>query len=157
MTVESAIYREPSPIYKDVWDWDIVLVHGDVKIIGNANEHLDGCAWKSYGAKCRCGEGPLLSSPVLDKNGRRLSDGAPYSALPETGDGKIYLDAGHGSEIPVMSGKTYRLNGPRGHHDGYAPGSIWLVYADPEPEPPKPLGFWGWLFSRIFGLEPERS
>lgn len=144
-TTENA-YREHVPIYEDVWDWDIVLVHGNVKVIGTSFSHLDHCAWKEYGANCRCGEGPKLSSPVVDKNGRQLSDGAPYSVEPKTGDGKLYIDAGPGSEIPVMSGKTYRLNGPRGHHDGFAPGSIWVVYAEPEPTPePDPT-----LLDRLF-------
>ena len=143
-------YREPAPIYKDVWDWDIVLVHGDVKIIGNSHEHIDGCAWQAFGAKCRCGDGPLLSSPVVDKNGRPLSDGSPYSILPQTGEGAIYLDAGPGSAIPVMSGKTYRLNGPRGHHDAFAPGSIFLIYGENEKEEVEPEQgiaerFFAWL------------
>lgn len=126
---EHSIYRELAPIYRDVWDWDIVLLHGDVKVVGNSSCHIDGCAWKVSGADCQCGDGPLISSPVVDRHGRRLN-GNPYVAGKRCRDGAIYLDACSGSEIPVLSGKIYRLNGPRGYHPNYAPGSIWLVYRD---------------------------
>ena len=125
-------YRENEPIYREVWDWDIILVHGDVKIIGRGHDHLDRCGYAEYGVSCSCGKEPKLSSPVVDENGRRLQDGAAYSAEPATGDGRRLLEACDGTEINVMSGKTYRLRGERGHHDGYAPGSIWHVYAEPE-------------------------
>lgn len=140
-------YREHEPVYRDVWDWDIVLVHGDVKIVGRILGHVDGCVYQEYGAKCQCQDGPILSSPVLDCFGKRIVD-SPYSGKPVTGEARPLLCVGEGTEITVMSGKTYRLRGPRKEDSaGYSAGSIWRVYAlaDAESEPTRWQKFLSWI------------
>lgn len=143
-------YREPEPVYREVWDWDVVILHGDVKVIGASAGHLDHCAWETWGAKCSCGEGPRLSSPVVDANGRKLMEGG-YKG-DETGEARALLGLDDGSLVPVMSGKTYRLCGPRRWqgHDSFALSSIWRVYAEPEVEAQN-ANFWARLLGRVLG------
>lgn len=138
-------YRQQVSLYQDVWDWDIILLHGDVNIICMAT----GCLWEDdIHHDCDCMEKPRLSSPVLDRFGKRMEEGS-YKGDELTGEARPLLDVWPGSEIPVMSGKTYRLNGPRKSHDGFSSGSIWLVYAE-EDQPDPPPSFWGRLFNRLF-------
>jgi len=128
-------YREQAQIYRDVWEWDIVLVNGDVKIIGRTHDHLDNCIQVGE-YSCGCSfDTPKLSSPVVDGLGKRLEESA-YSGEPTTGEALHLLDAGTGSQIPVLSGKTYRLNGPRTHHSSFTVSSIWNVYAQHVPNSP---------------------
>lgn len=136
-------YRDENPVYQDIWEWDLVIVHGDVKIIGRNHVHLDHCAFREFGASnCGCDfDQRKVSSPILDRFGKRMRD-APYHGDPVTGDARPLLDAGHGTEIPVMSGKTYRLNGPRRtEQDSYTSGSIWGVYAEADAPEPTPTGW----------------
>lgn len=143
-----APYREPAPLYQDIWEWDIVIVHGDVKIIGRNNIHIDHCAYLTYGARpCGCEfEKAKTSSPIV-RFGRRLVD-SPYKGEPVTGDARPLLTAKDGTTISVLSGKTYRLNGPRATHKTFSPGSIWKVYAEAdaelEPEPTRWQRFLTW-------------
>lgn len=139
------VYREPELVYRDIWEWDIITIHGAVNVMGRNHSHLDDCVWELYGAKCSCDE-PKISSPVVDKNGRQLEEG--WYRGDATGEARVLLGVEDGSLIPVKSGKVYRLRGPRKveGYDSYAPASIWLVYAEPEPEP---LGFWASLRERF--------
>ena len=75
-----------------------------------------------------------MSSPVVDEYKRPLKE-APY--YPWTGVAQHLLSVTDGSLLPVMSGKSYRLNGPRVSHEGFHGASIWKVYADREPEEEK--------------------
>jgi hypothetical protein len=128
---------------KDVWDWDIVIMHGSVKIIGRSGEHLDDCVFQQFGAKCHCLDEPTVSSPILNILGNPMRDSA-YQGEPLTGEARPLLDADNGSQIVVKSGKTYRLRGPRKEHDGYSSGSIWVVYAE-DPQPSRWQRFLSWL------------
>ena len=139
-------YRENEPVYQDIWEWDIVLLYGRVKLIGHTYAHLDRCVYNQFGAKCQCMmESPKLTSDLVDKNGRPFQDG--HLEGQETGEARVLLGVGEGSEVPVLSGKIYRLKGPRKieGYDSYAPLSIWCVYAEPEPK----QGFWASLRERL--------
>lgn len=125
-------YRAVAITYSDVWEWDIILVHGDVKIVGRNYAHLNNCAL-SFGASCTCGYGePKMTSPILTDLGKRLHEDMYEPLGPEgTGEAHYLLDAKDGDVVPVLSGKTYRLCGPRVPSDG----SIWDRLVPPDPKP----------------------
>jgi len=128
------------------------VVHGDVKIVGRNHAHLDGCIQQTFGAKCKCSyDEPRLTSPILDQFGKRMHEDMYDPLGPKgTGEARALLGCGPGSEIPVMSGKTYRLNGPRHEYlesPGWSKGSIWVVYVEPEPEPEPPPRWWQRIFA----------
>lgn len=138
-------YRENEPIYQDIWEWDIIMLHGVVKLIGHTYAHLDHCVYNEFGAKCQCMKGlPKLTSDLVDKNGRPFEEGRWEGQ--ETGEARALLGVEEGDELPVLSGKVYRLKGPRKAvgYDSYAPASIWHIYAEPEP-----AGFWASLRERL--------
>lgn len=123
-------YREEAPRYEELRDWDIVAVHGNVRLIGTASTHVDGCVKQIWGSKCQCFDrGPRLSSPVVDEYNRPLQEGRDRYD-PPTGEAQHLLDAGPGTEVPVKSGKMYLLVGPRKveGHDSYALMSIFYLY-----------------------------
>jgi hypothetical protein len=144
--VKTSPHREPTPPYQDVWDWDIVLVHGEVKIMGFTTE----CLWRGDPHPgCDCKDSLKISSSVLDRFGKPLEDSA-FSDEPVTGAARPLLACGPGSELRVKSGKTYRLCGERKQHDGgFGRGSIWLVYAEADAKDAVPPRWWervkGWL------------
>lgn len=129
-------HREPTPPYQDVWDWDIVLVHGQVKILGFTTE----CLWRGEAHPgCDCKDSLKVSSSVLDRFGKPLED-SPFRGDPVTGAARPLLACGPDSQLRVKSGKTYRLCGERKYHEGaFGSGSIWRVYARADAEAaPKP-------------------
>ncbi len=134
-------YREPEPIFSELREWDVLLVHDDVKFIGMSHEHVDRC-YHEDGFECDCHKKPRMSSPVVDRFGRRLSQDPWTPEAP--GDGRALLDVRPGSEVPVLSGKLYRLVGPRRTvgYDSWASASIFHVYAE---APKSPAGFWSRL------------
>jgi hypothetical protein len=137
-----SVYREAVPVFEDVRDWDVVIVHGSVRIVGWVGSHLSGCPWEEFGRKCWCFKHARFSSPVVDSYGREL-EVQPYRGSPVTDAARHLLSLGPGSEIRVLSGKTYRLVGPR-RGPGRFPGdytdlgdpladrSIWIIYMEEE-------------------------
>ena len=130
------MYRKPEPIYQEVWDWDIISIYGNIKILHKRH----GCMWPedcSYNSckTCDCHEILRLSSPVIDKNGRELNEnhyGDPYN--PYTREAEYLLPSKEGSIIPCLSGKLYKLVGPRVEDPTYKGGSIWTIYNASEPK-----------------------
>ncbi len=144
---EFQAYRVAADHVVEVWDWDIILMHGSVYVQGMSRVHLEHCAIKQ-GHPCSCGLGrhPRTSSPVLDPDTHRELKEAWYQGDPLTGEAHFLLSAEDGTVLPVFSGKVYRLVGPRKKegYSGYSSGSIFRVYAEPEPEPEAPT-WWTWL------------
>lgn len=158
-------YREPAQKHVDVYEWDIVLAHGAVRVVGLSTEHLDNCRYQTWGAPCGCRDGkPRVSSPVVCANTRRVLKEIWFSGDPTTGEGRHLLDVGPGSTIPVMSGKSYRLVGERKveGHQGFASGSIFRVYpeedrAKAEEEARSGMGWLARLFQALLPWREERS
>jgi len=137
------VYREESPVYMDIWDWDIILYYGSIRIVGYTKHHIRGCGHGEFGYSCDCMEALKITSAILDKNKRMLQQNfwKPW----EPGDGRALLGVKEGDALRVHSEKLFRLKGPRQvqGHDAWAPASIWYVYADQEELPEKPKGgFW---------------
>lgn len=128
-------YREPEPYYVDVYDWDILIFSGHLKVCGLVIGHTDRCPRNGgSGYQCLC-DNPILSSPIVGENRRVLTEGC-YEV--ETGDGRALLEKGDGSVLEVKSEKTYRLNGPRVPSEKWHAASIWTVYSAEDV----PRGFW---------------
>lgn len=139
-------HRREAPRYQEAWDWDLIVYpDGSLRVICMTN----GCLWENRHPQCNCATKPRISSPVVDRLHRPLLE-TPYSGNGHTGDGLHLLTARAGSEIPVMSGKTYRLHGPRTPHSDFHGASVWEVYREPDPPPPFPKGLiqrvWEWLY-----------
>jgi hypothetical protein len=140
-------YRAPEETYTEVRDWDIVLMHGSVRVMGMTHEHLRGCAWESFGATCDCSSQPRISSPIVCPNTRRQLEESWWSSEPTTGEARHLLDATDGTEVSVLSGKVYRLVGRRRleGHDAYTHSSIFYVYPREDAkahESPPTVGLW---------------
>jgi hypothetical protein len=137
MTSAAAPYRDPSVLYQDVWDWDVIVYpDGSIRVLCWTN----GCLYGEYGhigRECDCAERSRMSSPVVDEYKRPLKE-APY--YPWAGTARHLLSVTEGSELTVMSGKSYRLNGPRVSHEGFHGASIWKVYEEKVEE--EPLSLW---------------
>jgi hypothetical protein len=97
------IYRGGATIDHPAYDWDVIWFFGMPKI------HFRNAAgdWRT-------------SSDILDDEGRTLTDGS------------VFADAKDGTRIPVLSGKTYVLTGPRQPYPDHPQLSMLYV---PEPEP----------------------
>lgn len=137
-----APYRDQNMLYQDVWDWDVIVYpDGSIRVLCMASECANGCLHR-----CHCAERSRMSSPVVDEYKRRLRE-TPYDGVLD-GTARHLLGTTAGSLIPVLSGKHYRLMGPRKHHDGFKNSSIWEIYKEPEEEV-EPEGFfqrlWGWM------------
>lgn len=136
-------YRDHNPRYQDVWSWD-VIVYADRSI--RVLCWTSGCLYDygHMGRDCDCAEKSRMSSPVVDKYGRPLQEGYPWEGVA-----RHLLSVTDGSSVPVMSGKAYRVTGPRVAHEGFREASIWEIYKDPEEPEPEPPGFfyraWEWL------------
>ena len=139
-------YREHVPKYTDVWDWDIILFYGMIKIVGFTTDHLDHCASQTFGAKCKCNTGSKISSPVM-RYGKQLEQDFYDENKP--GDGRLLLEAKDGMVLQVRSGKAYRLVGERVEHEVWKDASIFNVYREePEPEPVV-INFWSRVLNRV--------
>jgi hypothetical protein len=128
-------YRQLVPVVEELYDWDVILLYGDVKLIGMSLTHLPDCGREMY--TCQCLNSPRLTSPVVDAWTRPLRE-STHEGDPVTGEARHLLALDAGDEVPVLSGKTYRLAGPRkvAGYDGFASGSIFRVYAeDVQKEP----------------------
>ena len=128
-----APYRDHNPLYQDAWDWDVIVYpDGSIRVLC----WTTGCLleYSHMGRDCDCAERSRMSSPVVDEYKRPLKERA---FDPPTGVARYLLGVTDGSTLPVMSGKSYRLNGPRVSHEGFHGASIWKVYADREPEEEK--------------------
>ena len=143
-----APYRDHNLRYQEVWDWDVIVYpDGSLRVLCMT----DGCLHEDrynphMGAECDCASRSRISSPIVDEYTRPLKEDSYGPG--RTGAGRPLLGVTAGSAIPVMSGKAYRLNGPRMSHEGFKGGSIWKIYKDPEPEL-EPQGFfqrvWEWM------------
>lgn len=145
-------YRVPQETCTEVRDWDIILMHGSVRVMGMSHDHLRGCFRQEFGGRCKCYEQPRISSPVVCPNTRRPLVESWWSTDEPTGEARHLLEATDGTEVPVLSDKVYRLVGPRNveGYDSYACGSIFHVYAlsfpSWPPRPPRPT-LWARLLS----------
>lgn len=152
MSAEHQVYRVPSEETVDVYDWDIVMTHGTVRVMGMSHAHVRGCVAEQFGAKCTCCDGPRTSSPIVCAGTRRVLEESWYSNEPTTGQARHLLLVGPGCKVTVKSGKVYRLVGPRKRegYDGFASGSIFHVYPkeDRVLEARRPVPFWRRLFRR---------
>lgn len=144
-------YRDEALHEVEVWDWDVVLMHGTVRVVGMSHEHLKNCA-KQYGGGCRCGENARISSPVVCPQTRQVLKESWWEDQMTTGSARHLLEAKEGTVIPVSSGKVYRLVGPRKveGHDNLAYGSIWRVYT--RAVVPKPETWWSRV-QRFLGVQ----
>lgn len=144
-----APYREQNALYQDVWDWD-VIVYPDwsIRVLCMTN----GCLYEygHMGRDCDCGEKPRMSSPIVDEYKHPLKEDL---RTPRLGAARCLLGIVEGDSIPVMSGKAYRLNGPRTPHEGFRGASIWEMYKQEVrrevEEEIRAGGFfqrlWGWM------------
>ena len=128
-------YRRETVVYTDAWDWDIVFYFGTLRIFSRTL----ACVGNGHWNKCDCAAKKRFSSPIVDLNGRPL----------QAEEWRCLLGSNDGTEIFVMSGKTYRLTGPRHKADGY---SIWLKWEEyvtrvrEKQREKNPLyRFWKWL------------
>lgn len=143
-----APYRDPTPLYQDAWDWDVIVYpDGSIRILC----WTTGCLFEysHMGRDCDCAKRSRMSSPVVDEYKRPLKE-APY--YPWTGVAQHLLSVTDGSLLPVMSGKSYRLNGPRVSHEGFHRASIWKVYEEmdkAEEEAGEP-GLWRRILDRLW-------
>lgn len=131
-------HRRPSPVLQQAWDWDLIVYpDGSLRVICLTH----GCLYEGnhLGARCECPDRPRMSSPLVDDWGAPLYE-TPYDPAT-TGAGSHLLTARDGTEIRVLSGKTYRLNGPRLPAPNFSGASIWEVYRD-DPPPPERMSRW---------------
>ena len=150
-------YREQGVVYQDIWEWDILLVYGDVKIIGRNHAHLDHC---SYDVPCECSFGVQKLSSSIVRNGAVLREDLYEPLGPNgTGQANFLLASRDGDTIEVMSGKTYRLRGPRvPAADPWAGGSIWIALTPkPEPEPGAWVRLCRWVRRHVALWSTERT
>jgi len=132
-------YRTQSPQHQEAWDWDVIVYpDGSIRVLCIASECVHKCSYS-----CDCASKPRISSPIVDEYERPLVE-TPYANV-STGDARHLLTTRSGSLISVMSGKTYRLHGPRVVHQDFASTSIWAIYRDPEPHPTWIQRVTGWL------------
>lgn len=131
----STVYREFVPVIEELHQWDVILLHGEVKLIGMAMTHLPRCPREEWLPGCVCFVSARITSSIVDKWKKPLCESG-YSSDPTTGAARHLLSLEDGDEVEVLSGKVYRLVGPRriNGYDGFASGSIWVVYAEPEKE-----------------------
>lgn len=141
-------YREESPQYQDVWDWDIILYpDGTLRVIC----FTTGCVYSWGHYNCDCPSKSRMSSPIVDEYNRPLKESPYYEGITESA--KFLLDSTEGSEIPVMSGKTYRLTGPRDpkiHARNYAGESVWKYYEEHQRRLERELKLKRSLLARFF-------
>lgn len=125
-------YRSATPEYLDVWEWDVIVFPDrTVRIIGVASE----CAIHQEDSflyrRCDCPPNrPRMSSPVVE-HGVPLKESFRSES---TGTARHLLHAEDGVKISVLSGKTYRLHGPRVPESPPSGMSLWDFYRDPEDE-----------------------
>jgi len=124
-------HRRESRQYQEAWDWDLIVYpDGSIRVLCFTH----GCLYGGHSYKdCDCADRSRMSSPVVDDYRRPLAE-SPYSG-GETGAARHLLVAREGTEILVLSGKHYKLAGPRMHHEGFRGASIWEVYREPEQKP----------------------
>jgi hypothetical protein len=135
------------PVVEILYDWDVILLYGDVKLIGMSLTHLPDCGHEMY--TCQCLNSPRLTSPVVDAWTRPLRE-STHEGDPVTGEARHLLTLDAGDEVPVLSGKLYQLMGRRkaAGYDGFASGSIFSVYAeDVQKEPGVP--WWRRILARV--------
>lgn len=116
--------------YLDIWDWDIIVfADHSVRILGVSSECAIHQEDSFLHGRCNCPpDRPRMSSPVV-KHGVPLKESFRREA---TGAARHLLEAREGTEICVLSGKTYRLCGPRVPEPQPSGMSIWDFYRDPE-------------------------
>lgn len=120
-------YRMQEPEYQNVWDWDIIIYPDrSVRILGISSECATHQEDSYLHGRCQCPrDRPRMSSPVVDEFMapiREIFDGNMV------GSARHLLDAVEGTTVPVLSGKTYRLIGPRVPQTQLMGASIWDIY-----------------------------
>lgn len=142
-------YRQFASVVEEIRDWDVILLYGEVKLIGMSLSHFPDCTRQ-------CFDSPIITSSVVDKWMRPLRE-SRYKGDLLTGEARHLLTLDAGSEVSVLSGKTYRLMGPRKvtGYDSYAAGSIFRVYIEDVQKEPE-VSWWRRILARISRKADER-
>lgn len=119
-------YRQAAPSHRELWDWDIIAIYSYLHIVGVAAGCLYEDGDRHFGGKCDCIGRVRRTSQIVGADGIEPPPMGAHGPVL-TPSARRFLGCGEGDEIRVMSGKTYRLAGPRKMHKEYKGASIWEI------------------------------